>query len=316
MILQEKKPEFMLFWENFLEMAVRNSDEWRSIFGKSSPFMQDILDNVTNSVALDRMYDWPKRKKVMLEEGLSDQEFENELSGFFGGDFEDTEFQEKMKLFIEKWGEWFWQEMVQTGAGIRLRKDNVFHIFDNFVQEQIDNGKQSIKILSLASGKGFAVLDTIAKWGNEIKFEVVFTDIDQGALEISKGEFEKRNLQAKADWIQADLLNPESGMEFKQQKWDVIQLVGFMDYLPNEVAVKFSGMAQMLLNEGGMFLTGSVVAPNIEIPFLENIIKWRGMHFRKQEEIEGILSTAGFDISGVEVKMEATGTHRLMVVKK
>lgn len=173
----------------------------------------------------------------------------------------------------------------------------------------------SISVLSIASGSARAVAESILAAGVSSKIESFFLDRSDKAIEYSKGLVDELSLleksNTKVEWIQ-DTAN--SFPQYIDQKLDIVEMVGLLDYFDDEKVVRIFNTIYSNLNEGGVMISSNIV-DNSERKFLDKAIGWK-MIYRYGEEFAELAEKAGFQKGNIEVIYEPLKVHVIIVAYK
>ncbi|GAI09018.1 unnamed protein product [marine sediment metagenome] len=91
-------------------------------------------------------------------------------------------------------------------------------------------------------------------------------------------------------------------------------MVGFLEYRPDEKAIKLINSIYQVLEKDGVFRV-SQIAPNLERFFLKEVIGW-SMIYRNPKELAKILSLAGFSLENCSFCWEPLKIHYIAECKK
>lgn len=206
--------------------------------------------------------------------------------------------------------------------------------------------REVVEILSVASGSAQSVIEVIAQLRDELDDTTVnahLVDLKKGALDKAK-ELARRNdvdehitveqttvgnllsdvdsensLSRRHSAPRRDKLMQVRKNGFRPSpsdmglyKPDLIEMIGFLDYLTDNKARRYIGKILNILPEDGVFMTCNVFR-NIEAPFLWFVVDWP-MKYRTKEELAKLPINAGFGYVGVHI--EPLKIHGISVSKK
>ncbi len=169
------------------------------------------------------------------------------------------------------------------------------------------------KIISIASGSAQGILECISQ-AKEKKILVkgILIDIDTSALAHAKKLAQKLGIENQITFLNktASVIS-EIDEEFKP---NIIEMVGFLEYRPDEKAIKLIHLIYQVLEKGGVFLTSQIL-PNLERFFLKEVINWP-MIYRTPEKIGKILLKSGFSLENCFFYLEPLKIHCIIECRK
>lgn len=177
--------------------------------------------------------------------------------------------------------------------------------------------KQKIQILSIASGSARAIIDVLSTIHIPIEssVEVYFLDKNRDALDYSRQLFNSlgnpKHLAGK--WINDTASNFAKYLN-ENQKLDVVEMVGLLDYFEDEKVIQISKEISKYLVPDGLFITANI-ADNSERPFVTNFIDWK-MIYRNPEQIHNLISRGGFITENIKTYVEPLRIHSVVVARK
>src|SRR3989344_5844591 len=99
-----------------------------------------------------------------------------------------------------------------------------------------------------------------------------------------------------------------------KDRFDVIEIVGLLDYfIDDKVVETFRGINE-LLQDGGIMIASNV-NHNSEEKFITKVIDWP-MIYRTSEELAELANKAGFDYNKMKVFYEPLKVHGMVIAKK
>lgn len=201
----------------------------------------------------------------------------------------------------------FWIGMMNAQA-VRNRRKYVAEELSYLIKKVAETSDE-VRIFSIASGSAQAVFEAIQQSGNVSKIGVTLLDLDETALVYSQDLAKKMGINSVAT-IHGNTGKVEKAIE--EFNPHIIEMVGFLDYRPNEKAVKLFQKIYRPLMFDGYFITANV-CPNAEMRFLEWVINWKMIH-RDKEVLEEILKEGGF--CDCSVVTEPQGIHAIAIAQK
>ncbi|MFW5853420.1 MAG: SAM-dependent methyltransferase [Patescibacteria group bacterium] len=151
--------------------------------------------------------------------------------------------------------------------------------------------ESEIRILSLACGSAESVIKTVADFkAKGVTVRVLLVDRDQTALDFAQGLAQDSGVSSQVEVRRETVSNVlEISREFAPH---IVEMMGLLDYLPDDKAEKLLSQIHSALPPGGVFLTCNI-APNSERWFLYQVIDWP-MIYRWPDRLARILLRSGF----------------------
>jgi len=170
---------------------------------------------------------------------------------------------------------------------------------------------EEVRLISLACGSAQAVIEVLAELKTKrIIVRVVLLDIDQSALDYAMGLAKKHGVLDQIKLVRASVSRVvKISRDFKPQ---VIEMVGFLDYIPQEKAIRLVTKIRESLEPKGVFITSNI-APNSEMRFIHWVVNW-SMVYRTPEELAEVIVEAGF--SNYRLIYEPLKIHGLAIAQK
>lgn len=209
-----------------------------------------------------------------------------------------------------------WHHLISQAKSLRNR----LKIVQNILQEKIilllnQYNCQEVNILSIAGGSSRSIMYTLKnlkKDGLADHIHVITIDKDESALNVGKALAKELGLESNFEWVHG--MASEVGTRFPAKKFDIVEIVGLLDYFDFDRTVKLMVMSRNLMNEHGFIIIANVM-PNMERPFVHKT-GWPAMFYRKTDEIEKILKTSGFKCSSNDIIIEPLKIHCVGVGQK
>lgn len=204
----------------------------------------------------------------------------------------------------------FWLKFRNPGA-IRNRHKVSKQLLSEAIRGRISTNR-TIRLLSVACGSARAVVETIRDFeeSENIKFDVTLIDLDQSALDYANKLVIEYGLKSSFHTLKMSASELES---LGQSNFDVIEMLGFLDYRVFPKAVALITRLRGMLNEGGIFLTCNIL-PNPEARFIRYTVAWP-MVYRSPVDLAKILIAAGFDSDEIRLVVEPLKIHLLALCK-
>lgn len=177
--------------------------------------------------------------------------------------------------------------------------------------------KDTLSIVSIAAGSARAVLETIHEInpGYTKQIKLLFIDKNPDALSYSKEIFKELQLDTKENIIAGWEENTVNGfLNSTANNFDLIEMVGLMDYFSDEKALTIFSKIFTLLNNNGYFITANI-NKNSEMKFVTKAIGWP-MIYRTAPEIGYLVEQSGFRHELMSLYYEPLKIHSVIVAKK
>ncbi|MBI5913184.1 class I SAM-dependent methyltransferase [Candidatus Azambacteria bacterium] len=250
----------------------------RGLFRKSSKKAETVNKHATTHRALEVIYSF--NNQVNFEKGIFD--------GFFT---------------------YFWQKTSHAKAlrnRLKLVKRELLKAIHSL-------NKKEIKILNLACGSNRAVIEVVGMHKNDFDFKVFGMDKNESAIEDAKALTTAFDVDHLFSWHQ----NTVSGFlkEAEQAQFDIVEMVGFLDYVPDEKAVFLFDQIYSVLADGGFFITGNI-KDNKERRFVTEVVGWPHLIFRSENDLARILKQSKFKDAATHIVYEPHNIHGVVVCKK
>lgn len=249
-------------------------------------------ENHTSSTFVDRFSRFNHQSKYGGAGWLSLDVFYNYWEKF------EPQLRNNFEGFITRW----WIEKMENRQAVTNRKKIVVKLLSETFQ-RFENEKE-IRLLSIASGSAQAVIDAILL-NPTLNIKVVLIDLDKTALSEAKKNVELNGLGERFEIIRG---TPKKMDEVvKTFKPHICEMVGFLDYLPQQQGAELISDIRAILPSGGHFLTCNI-RNNPEKIFLHWALLWP-MIYREDEELADVLVRAGFLPEQIELYYEPFRIH-------
>jgi hypothetical protein len=202
----------------------------------------------------------------------------------------------------------FWLGMINGQAvrnRLKLAKQEIRRAIRTFSSEA------EVRIVSLACGSAEGVLEEIARFKEKgIIVRALLVDMDQTALEYAERLARQLEVADQVETIKANVFKVSRlAADFHPH---VIEMLGLLDYLPQDRAIWLADRIKSVLLPGGLFLTCNI-RPNVEQFFLKWVINWP-MIYRTSQELAEVASQAGFE--DFRLIYEPLRVHGLVIARK
>jgi SAM-dependent methyltransferase len=182
--------------------------------------------------------------------------------------------------------------------------------------------------LSLACGNALPTFRAALVCGQEPSLTLVDFNFDnlRHARRIAKAPGRETSPNATILW--RDLVDPKGfrKMQIKQflapialkqapiwslknlepESFDRIEISGFMEYLPPEIAVKFLRSVDELLKHGGLMVFDDLHSDHPQRDFYEGVLQWPLTKFRNTEETGKLIADSGIKTADNRVELRST----------
>lgn len=179
---------------------------------------------------------------------------------------------------------------------------------------KIDNDGK-INILSVGCGSARGVLETAGFFQNRFSqknIKIVLADVSHDALEYAASVAKRCRLEKNATFIQENILNFEI-KDLEKNKYDIIEMVGLLDYFKRYEAVEIISKLSAMLKPGGIFITANI-CPNPEQRFVTDVIDWP-LIYREPEELASLL-IEGDNFKKIRVIIEPVKIYAVALCEK
>ncbi|MCK9578187.1 class I SAM-dependent methyltransferase family protein [bacterium] len=205
--------------------------------------------------------------------------------------------------------EYYWNGL--NCQGLRNRRKLIKEELRKAILKQAENKEGEVKIISLACGSAEVLIELIAELKEKnIKTKSLLIDIDEDAL--------KRALIVAKEFGVEELIKTEKNTVYaikdisKEFNPDIIEMMGFLDYLKDEEAIKVTKLIKESLNKDGYFISCNI-NNNPEKEFLTWVIDWP-MVYRNPEDLLNLGIKAEFEDN--KVIYEPLKIHGILISKK
>lgn len=210
---------------------------------------------------------------------------------------------------FESWMTRYWIEKIENRQAVSNRLKIVVNLlmraFVKFVNEP------EVRIVSMASGSAQAVIEAMLK-SPHLNIKAILIDVDKTALEAAKTMAEKNGLGKRFSFVRGTTKSLEKVCrEFRPH---IIEMVGFLDYVSKNKAVKLINRIKDCLPKGGIFLTCNI-NKNREKIFLDWVMLWP-MIYRNENQFAELLLQGGFSPESIDILYEPFRIHGIGVCQK
>lgn len=182
----------------------------------------------------------------------------------------------------------FWIGMINAQAvrnRLKLAKQEICNAVLRF------SDQEEVRLLSLAAGSAQGVIETIAELKSRgMRVRALLLDIDNSALAYAQELAQRHGVSERVEAINARVSQVTTvSQSFRPQ---IIEMLGLLDYIGQEKAVRLVKEIRSALAPSGVFLTCNVRS-NAERHFLKWVIDWP-MIYRTPAQLRSIVIEGGF----------------------
>ena len=215
--------------------------------------------------------------------------------------------------------DYFWHHIISQPEALRNRLKVVAEVIKSCVVELAnrkdkDSDANPVRILSIAGGSARSIIRTIVDLQEKnlnCQIEVTVLDKDQSALEVGGNISKEAGVSKNFQWVHGQARDVK--MLLPDKTFDIVEIVGLLDYFPDERAKRLLKVVGEVIKSGGVIVVANVI-PNPEIPFVHKT-GWPEMIYRKPEELRKLLSDAGFT-KEINLITESLGVHCVALAYK
>ena len=202
----------------------------------------------------------------------------------------------------------FWEGMLNCQAvrnRLKLVKQEIRQAILRF------SDHEEVRVFSLAAGSAQGVIEVMAELkAQNIKIRTLLVDIDPTALSYAQELAKRYGVADQIEMVRANVAQvARISRNFQPQ---VIEMIGLLDYIPQNKAIRLVRKIHESLRTKGIFLTSNI-NHNVEQCFLQWGINWQ-LIYRSPEELAEIVSEAGF--SDFRLIYEPLKIHGLVIAQK
>lgn len=251
----------------------------RKFFLRSSKNAKQVHEHATTHKALEIVYSFDHQ--INFEKGI--------LDGFFT---------------------YFWQKTNSAKAlrnRLKLVKKELKQVINSF-------NKKEIRILNLASGSSRSVIEVVGLHKNDFDFEIFAVDKNDSAIEYAKQLTSIFDIAHLFNWHQDTINNFLTKNHLI--KFDIIEMVGFLDYIDDQKAITIFDRIYSALNDNGFFITGNI-KNHSERKLLTEVAGWSNLIFRNEHDLINLLISSKFKAcNNIKIIYEPHNIHGVVVCRK
>jgi len=201
---------------------------------------------------------------------------------------------------------WFSQNCQAVRNRFKLVKQEITKAIMRFGR----NG-QEVRLVSLACGSAQAIIEVVAELKSKgINIKVLLIDLEQEALDYAKGLAEENRVEEQIEFIKANAC--QTARILRDFKPHIVEMLGLLDYLSKENAVRLISSINKSLASGGLFLTCNIRS-NSEKYFVSWVIDWK-MVYRSPADLKEVIEKSGFN--AYRIIYEPLKIHGVVVAEK
>ncbi len=216
-----------------------------------------------------------------------------------------------------------WYRHSLDAIGIRSRAAIMGEVLQRSVA---DAGRHTHRWLSLACGASIPVFETaqaLRADGHDV--EITLADFDGTALELARELAHEYALEGCVELARMNVLNAERLASLARAPYDVIDILGLFEYLPDgdrvterRVTLGAIGLlreAQRLLASGGTLVFANMLDTHPQLGFTLNVIQWPYLTPRSVADVEALMRAAGLPADTCSAYVANDGVYAVYVSK-
>ncbi len=207
-----------------------------------------------------------------------------------------------------------------NAKAVRNRLKIVTTLILNSIKKQARH-KERINILSIASGSARAVLNAARcalDSDSNLSLNIVLLDKSEKALLYSRKLAEEYQLlqddRVNIAWLQGNATQTVIDLFKQNQKFDIVEMVGLLDYFDNDKSISIFKEINKILNDNSMFVTANI-QPNREMRFVTKFVDWK-MIYRTPHDMFELLVKSGFNPENISLLNEPFNVHVIVMAEK
>jgi SAM-dependent methyltransferase len=214
-----------------------------------------------------------------------------------------------------------WYRHSLDAIGIRSRAAIMGNVLERSVAA---SGKRTHRWLSLACGASIPVFEaaqSLRADGHVI--EITLADFDGKALELARELAAEYALADCVELMRMNVLNAERLAEFAAGAYEVIDILGLFEYLPDadrrterRVTLGAAGLlraARRLLAPGGTLVFANMLDSHPQLAFTLNVIQWPYLTPRSAEQVAALMRAAGLPADESSAFVAEDGVYAVYV---
>jgi len=204
---------------------------------------------------------------------------------------------------------YFWQKTNNAKAlrnRLKLVKKELKKAIHSF-------NKRDLRILNLACGSNRAVIEVVGEHKDNFDFEVFAVDKSISAIEDAQKlafSFDIAHLLKTHQSTISEFLDKSKNIKF-----DIVEVVGFLDYVEDNKAILLFNQIYSVLTDNGIFITGNI-KDNSERKFVTEVVGWPKLIFRNETDLINLLMNSKFKSSKIKIIYEPQNIHGVIICRK
>lgn len=175
--------------------------------------------------------------------------------------------------------------------------------------------KKEIRILNLAAGSNRGVVEVVGLYKDNFDFEVFCVDKNESAIEDAKKLARFFNIEHILKFNQDTISNFLKNNNGNEIKFDIVEMVGFLDYVEDKKAILLFDQIYSALTDKGIFIVGNI-KDNSERKFVTEVVGWPNLIFRSESDLIKLIMNSKFKLSKVEIIYEPQNIHGVVICRK
>jgi len=201
------------------------------------------------------------------------------------------------------------------GQGVRNRLRYTYLSIRTELDRLYRSGRRDIRMVTLACGSAQASIEAVADFIRlrpDCRVGLLLVDLSEPSLRRAARLAQARGV---ADCVEIRLQNLRTFLAESGPDWDIVEMVGFLDYRSRESVMRLCGAVRGILVRGGLFI-GAHIAPS---PLAFNVrwaVNWPLLVRRSPEAYEDLLLHSGWSRDEVELWVEFHRIHAVSCCRK
>lgn len=223
------------------------------------------------------------------------------------------------------WGERlirFWLDQPEGQAvrnRLRLTYKALLDEFKQLWQEGRGRSEENaIRVLSLACGSAQATIEALAEFLRrypDARISLSLVDLSESSLRRALRLAEARRVADHLQIIRVNLKDFVSDAVNRKRTWDVVEMVGFLDYRSVKSLVWICSQVRQILRAGGL-ATLAHIHPSPWAFVVRWVINWPLLVRRRPSRFRALLWKAGFHKNEVQLVTEPNGIYSVALCRR
>ncbi len=210
---------------------------------------------------------------------------------------------------VERFFTTFWMQKMENRQAVTNRLKIVVNLLEDAFKKFIN--EPEIRLVSVASGSAQAVIEAMKRCPH-LNVKAVLIDIDESAIEVSRQKAKEAGLEDSFTFVKGTTsLLEKICQDFRPH---IIEMVGFLDYRPDDKAIRLISRIRKCLSSGGYLITCNI-RRNREKIILDWVLLWP-MIYRNEKQFVGLLTKGGFSPENINIFYEPFRIHEVAVCQK